>query len=171
MANWRDATLREVEKALEADMEFALRLERDAPAGSRSKTVADMRYRQDASALLSLRRVVALMLGNGMLPPRIEITIDLETPEEAPEAVSEDPAGRFHRDPCPWCGDPVSVDEKPFWTCPADVRRNAPGWLKPKSRKVPELSRVRAIPSYCGRKYGLVCYADVPAHEDCHKRG
>ncbi len=149
VSDWRDLSIRDVEGLLEEWRQQAQQDERDAPQGSKLKGAADERYRQYSSYLLSLRRLTLFLT------------------ESAPKGAPS----RFHVEPCPWCGRRVSLTEEAVWTCPADVRRDAPGWLPPPQDDIRELRRQRSVPTSCGRAYGLKCYADVPAHEECHRRG
>ena len=149
MNDWRDLSIRDVEELLREWRQQALQDERDAVQGSKLKGAADERYRQYDSYLLSLRRLLLFLA------------------ENAPKA----PPSRFHVESCPWCGKRVSLTEETVWTCPADVRRDAPGWMPPSEDGIKELRRQRSVLTSCGRAYGLDCYPDVPAHGECHRRG
>jgi hypothetical protein len=149
VADWRDLSIREIEDLLEEGRQQALRDERSAVAGSKTKGTADERYQQYSSYLLSLRRLLMFLAEN---EPKTSRT-------------------RYRKERCPWCAKRVSVTEDTVWTCPADVRRDAPGWLTPAHSEIVDLRRKGSNPSSCGRAYGLSCYQDVPAHGECHRRG
>lgn len=144
--DWKRATAGQMEKLLINRRDDCLRRYREAVKGSPSKTHFDEQYQRYDSALVSLRRIIAILA------------------ESTPPATVEP----VHRESCPRCGKPVRVAETAAWVCPTRMGRNAPGWLPAPPGLKEAMKRKAGMTSNCGHDYGIRCYEKVPMHSACY---